>query len=229
MNELPLEIEKFIMRVSLILALFFLFSVVSNAQENQENKVATRSFYLLPDFKEARILFKTGLEKNAVFNYNVVTEEMVYNNQGEFMALEMPGIDTIYLAGKKFIPFGKIFYEVVSAPPALLFVRHHSKLINRGKPVGYGGYSQTAATTSLTSVTTNGTFYKLEVPAEFDLNDITSILISRGKQFYEINNTRQLLKAYPEKKAVIKDYVKEHKIDYNNPEDVIKFLLVLQQ
>ena len=212
--------------LSIFLYLFLLTGLF--AQEDGDGKKPSKTFYLFPDFEDARILFKSGTEKQAVFNYNVVTEEMIYNSKGEFMALEMPGIDTIYVAGKKFIPFGERFYEVVWTPPGLLYIRHYSKLSDKGRPVGYGGYSQGAATTSFKNITTSGALYELEVADQFELADGTAFLIRKGKQFHEVNSTRQTIKAFPGKKDTIKDFVKEHKTDFNKPEDVMKLLQVLQ-
>lgn len=216
------------MRPALIIALFLLLITGLSAQEHSDGKKAAKTFYLFPDFEDARILFKSGAEKKAVFNYNVVTEEMIFRNKGKFMALEMPGIDTIYIAGKKFIPFGEMFYEVVWTPPGLLYIRHYSKLSDKGRPVGYGGYSQGAATTSFKNITTSGALYELEVADQYELKDGTAFLIRKGNQFHEVNSTRQTIKAFPGKKDTIKDFVKEHKTDFNKPEDVLKLLQVLQ-
>lgn len=216
------------MRPVLIITLFLFLITGLSAQEEGDGKNPAKTFYLFQDFEEAGILFKSGAEKQAVFNYNVVTEEMIFRNKGKFMALEMPGIDTIYIAGKKFIPFGERFYEVVWTPPGLLYIRHYSKLSDKGRPVGYGGYSQGAATTSIKNITTSGALYELEVADQFELTDGTAFLIRKGNQFHEVNSTRQVIRAFPGKKDTIKDFVKEHKTDFNRQEDVMKLLQVLQ-
>jgi len=47
-------------------------------------------------------------------------------------------VDTVYLNDSKFVPEGKIFYEVLLSGPIDLFIQNKGDLMPAGKPVGYG-------------------------------------------------------------------------------------------
>lgn len=215
-------------KAALNLVLFIFMFTAAFPQDQPDNTTEGKSFYLFRGFEPARILMKSGAEKEVEFNYNVVTEEMIFSLEGRLQALDMEGIDTIFIAGKKFIPFGKIFFEVSEYPAGLLYIRHQKKPMSRGKAVGYGGYSLGAATTSFSGHNQDRTYFALKVQDEYELKDITSFLIRRGKQFHKVNSARQMIKAFPDKKDTVQAFVKEHKTDFNNPKDVMKLLEELE-
>ena len=95
---------------------------------------------------------KNGHNDALMMNYNMLTEEMIIEKTGIRLAISNIGnVDTVDIENRKFVPYDKGFYEIAVNAPITLFIQHKCKLIPAGQPSGYGGTSQTSATTSLKS------------------------------------------------------------------------------
>ena len=71
---------------------------------------------------------KDGRQLTATINYNMVDEEMIFDQKGVYMALDRPlEIDTIYLQNRKFVPVEKAFYEVLNQRTGYMFIQHKSR------------------------------------------------------------------------------------------------------
>ncbi len=71
--------------------------------------------FLFPVFTKSLVKMKDGRQLTGTLNYNMVDEEMIFNQNGAYMALEKPlEIDTIFLQNRKFIPVENAFYEVLT-------------------------------------------------------------------------------------------------------------------
>lgn len=204
--------------------LFFSFAQAQNEVENEDR------FYLLSDFSPATILLKTGATKKATFNYNMATEEMVYQKNGILMALEMEGIDTIFLADKKFVPFGKTFYEVIPTYVGTLYIRHRLQVFEKGRPIGYGLYTQTSATSSVKNISANGTLYNLQLPKDVTVSKSSQFWIKKSEksQMHEMKNLKQAQRIFPEKKEELKLISQKNKTNFYSSEDVIRLLQELE-
>jgi subtilase family serine protease len=68
---------------------------------------------------------------------------MVFETKGKYLALVNVGvIDTVYIQNRKFIPVGKVFYEVPVNMEIPLLIKHTCRVIPPGKPTAYGGTSE---------------------------------------------------------------------------------------
>lgn len=207
-----------------------LLTVVASAQPVDEpiKKNDPLTSYLFAEFYPATILFKSGAREQERLNYNVVKEKMVYVQEGRLKVLEMTGIDTVYLGDKKMIPFGNTFCEVLAISPGMVYIRHRFKISNKENPVGYGGYSQTSSTATVRGTNMLGGFHELDARPKYEIEAIPSIWIRRGGRFYNANNSRQLQKAFPDKRNRLKELIKEHHTDFSKPSDVIELLSFLE-
>ncbi len=60
------------------------------------------------------VKMKSGETSNQVLNYNILTNEMIFNNAEKYLAIASPeNVDTIYINNRKFIPLNNKFYEVL--------------------------------------------------------------------------------------------------------------------
>lgn len=211
--------------------LFLLFNIILFSFAQAQNEVKNKDrFYLFKDFSPATILLKSGAIKKAAFNYNMATEEMVYQKNGILMALEMDGIDTIFVADRKFLPFGKTFYEVLQIEVGTLYIRHRVQVFEKGRPIGYSSYTQTSATSSVSNITANGTLYNLELPNDVTVSKNSLCWLKKdGKsQMHEIKNLKQVQRIFPDKKEEIKKIAKTNKTNFYDSKDVILLLQELE-
>ncbi|MGE4514751.1 MAG: hypothetical protein AB7E26_13205, partial [Chryseobacterium sp.] len=62
--------------------------------------------YLQPDFADGTVIMKNGTKNQALLNYNMVTEEMVFYQGEQILALADPtliNLDTVVIGDRKFI------------------------------------------------------------------------------------------------------------------------------
>lgn len=221
---------KYIFVFILTVGLFFeastlaLASASAGSHFNLKNSEPTP--YLFENFCLATVLYKSGSTNKAYFNYNLVKEEMVFRQAGTLQAQEMDGVDTIYVGGKKFVPFGRTFCEVQVVPAGWLYIRHRIQTLDQQGAIGYGGYAQTSAPTSLGGTRMFGDYFDLEARPQYEIRIRTLIWIKR-RALYEVNNSRQLQKAFPERRNEIKKLIKAQKTDFSKPNDIIHLLSLL--
>lgn len=214
------------MKKTSLLFLLMLLSAIAVMAQGTSTKVVYK--YIFSEFIPGKIVFRSGKVVEVPLNYNTLTEEMVYPQNGQLMAIDNATmIDTIYIQGRKFIHEKEGFYEVVNTPSVLLLIKHKNTLLAPPKPVGYGGTSETSATNSYSSITAAGGSFNLEVPEGTRLSNQTKFYIKKKDELYRINSLRQAIDAFPKKKSIIKEHVKANKTDFSKAQDIIKLLDVL--
>jgi hypothetical protein len=194
------------------------FGIPVNGQENSDSLY---SHYLLPDFVKGSVKMKNGKTETAIMDYNMLSEEMIFEKEGSKLAIKnVEAIDTVYLGSRIFIPHEKIFFEILINDKVTLFIQHKCKLLLPGNSDGYGVTSETSATTSISVLISSGNLYKLKLPEEYRLRDASQFWITGDKSIYRITSERQILKLFPEKSLEIKQFIKQKKLNLRKQEDM---------
>jgi len=184
--------------------------------------------YLFPEFSKGTVLMKNGMKNMTTLNYNSLTEEMIFENNGVKLALsQLEMIDTVFVNGLKFVPINNKFFEVVYQSKYTLFAEHKCNIKDPGKPAGYGGTSQTSATTSYSSYFSGGQVYELKLPEGFQTKPYENYWLRKNGALNKFISIRQLSKLFTEKEDLFKTYVKKQEVKYENRTsliDLIKFL-----
>ena len=188
------------------------------------------SHYVLPEFVKGTVLMKSGVKNNAMLNYNSLTEEMIFDNNGTKLAIgQLDQVDTVYIANRKFFPQKDKFVEIVYHAKYDLYVEHKCSLMDPGKPAAYGGTSQTSATTSYSSFFSGGQAYELKLPDGYKPKPYQNFWLKKDGKLSSFLNLRQLSKLFDDKSAQFKQYVKENKVSTENQESVIGLLKYLEK
>lgn len=197
-----------------------LFTAITSFGNMQESPQYI-SHYLFPEFTPGKILLKNGTFKESLLNYNSVTEEMIFDQNGKKLALVgVESIDTIYIKDKKFITDGKVFYELADELPVPLLLLHRCSLIQPGKPTGYGGTSETSAITVTSSIYMSRGIYELKLPEDYKVQPYIEFVIKKNNEFNKVFNINQVIRCFPDKKDAIREYAKKQRTDFGNTEDV---------
>ena len=198
--------------------LFFVF-IHSKAQNGSIENLPQ---FLFPHFDTAVITMKTGTRVNAVMNYNTLSEKMTFLHVNDLMDLtKAESVDTIYLNHKKFVSVEKAFYEVLLKAPIAFFIQHRSELKSIGRPAALGTTSQTIGSSSVSKLVGKTNSYNLKLPADQKITPFRIFWIRVNGSFYRFMTTRQFLNLFPAKQDELKFYIKNNRIDINNPEDLI--------
>jgi hypothetical protein len=206
---------------SILKIILFLFVCICTTTVCAQNEESVSPHYLLPDFVKGSVKIKNGNAQQAIMNYNMLTEEMIFEKGDAKLALDrLETIDTVYLGSRKFIPHEKVFYELLVKDQVSLFVQHKSNLIPPGKPAGYGGTSETSATTSVSVLQSSGSIYKLKLPEGYRVSDDTQFWITKGGSTFRISSERQFLKIFPEMSKEIELFIKQNKLNLRKQGDL---------
>jgi hypothetical protein len=188
------------------------------------------SHYVFPEFVKGTVLMKSGVKNEAMLNYNSLTEEMIFDNNGTKLTIGMlEQVDTVYIEGRKFFPQKAKFIELAYHGKCDLYIEHKCSLIEPGKPAAYGGTSQTSSTTMYSSIISGGQAYALKLPDGYGTKPYLIYWLKKEGKPTTFMSLKQLSKLFSEKSAQFKQYVKDNKVSLEDPESVIGLLKYLEK
>ena len=210
----------------LIVLLFFAGNCLAQTNSNAVKLVQ----YIFDSFQPATIIMKSGKTYEQNLNYNIITNEMVFEQNGKFAAIASPEqVDTVYIAGRKFIPLNNKFYEVLVDGKKPLLYESSASVSEPGVSVGYGSTTTTSAATSYQSLIRDGSAYKLKLPDGYNVIPKHEFYILVEGKLEKAGSEKRLAKIFPDKSDAIKKIVKIDKTDFSNREDVAKLVNQLEQ
>jgi len=181
--------------------------------------------YVFPSFVQGTVRQKSGEVNKALLNYNSLTEEMIFDQSGQKMALDkLEFIDTVYMENKRFILVGKVFYELAANTPIALFIQHKSEIIPPGSNTGFGT-THTSAATNVTDLKALGMAYQLRLPDDYILTSNKVFWLKKGNNYYVLKDLKDVQNLFVEKAGAIKEFVKVNKINFRNAEDLTRLIL----
>lgn len=206
-------------------------SLVFISSYAQKDNIET-SHYLFPEFTQGVILMKDGKRNNALLNYNSLTEEMIFDNKGQKRALltnEILLFDTVFIKDRKFVVLNGKLFELVYHSIWDLFAEHKCKFEEQGKSAPYGGTSHTGASTSVSSIySQGGVVYGLKLPDEYKTDPYIIYWLKKNGELYRFINMRELKKLYEDKKDLYKKYSKNNRVKYQDQESIIQLIEYLE-
>lgn len=210
------------MKQNFLLSCFFISSCLVNAQDASVN---ANSPYVFPIFQKGTVYLINGDSTMRSMNYNAVTEEMVYDERGRLLALDMPELIKHIRLGENVLiePRDGKFYQRLANYGDGLFVYYKYKVIPPSSPSAYGGNANTTSTTNWSSLSDNKMLYELSLPNEFKLMKTKEFILFIGQESYKVNRAL-VKKLFPERADALKSYEKNHKLDLKDPEDVRTFI-----
>jgi len=216
---------------SMKLVLYLLITGLSIVMTFSQNNPSELSHYVFPEFTEGVILMKTGVENKALLNYNSLTEEMIFENRGQKLALgktELDQVDTVFIRDRKFLILNKKFVELVYRSKSELYAEHRCTINSPGKSAGYGGTSQTSAISSYSMLPLGGRVYELKLPEGYITKPYLIYSLKKEGKLNKFVSIKQLMKLYDDKKNLVKAYVRAHDVKYDDQESIIQFLKYLE-
>lgn len=173
---------------------------------------------------------KSGKTFSTVLNYNMVDEEMVFDQNGVYMVLDKPNeIDTVFLQNRKFIPVEKAFHEVLVTGSVSLYIQHKCRWSAVASKSAYGMTSQTNASNAVSTMHSGNQVRNLEVPDNLTVSPANIYWIKIKNEMHKFTSERQLLKLLPEIENDLKDYLKKNKLNLRKKEDVFQIGLFCNQ
>ncbi|MCX6256013.1 MAG: hypothetical protein NTV31_16290 [Bacteroidia bacterium] len=180
--------------------------------------------FLFPEFLSGKIDLKDGRDFDMILNYNIISEKITFIQRGKILDLTNPGsVDTIYLGGKIFIPFGKVFYEVLSEEPFILFVQHKGIVQEPLKTDSYGRVPETSSASSM-NYFKDGSDLKALLDRNFIIKKEDVYWVHMNESMQSFKDATQLVKIFPDIKSEIRLYIRQNKIKFENSDDILKLM-----
>jgi len=216
------------MKIYIITLTLLITASCAFAQTNPGN-----SPYLFPAFVKASVLQKGGGVTEAEMNYNTLTEEMLFMEKGEKLVMDLAEtVDTIYLGGKKFIPFGKVYYDKLTDTKVALYEQHVNLLQGHAKNANLEEQSNNTVTGSymgLKNTSNNTGKYALVLSDGYTLYPQNHFWLQKGKSFYSADGVKKIAKVFPDKEQTINDYITTNKLDIAKADDLAKLIVFLNK
>ncbi|MCF8222386.1 MAG: hypothetical protein K9J25_04505 [Bacteroidales bacterium] len=197
-----------------------LFSSVSFSQIKVSDDIPQ---YLFNRFTDGLVVKKSGEKVVAELNYNIATQEMIFKQDGQFLALgNLNSIDTVYLNNMVFIPSDNIFLELAVSGKINLLVQFSGTARVKGEDLGYGVSSETSRVTSMSSISNGGALYNLDLPDNIEITRNITYYVRQGEEMERFVNERAFARLFRDKKKKIKNYIKDNNLDFDNYSHVVQ-------
>ena len=198
--------------------------------------IATSSFaqktgvspYIFPEFMQASVLQKGGGVTEATMNYNTVTQEMLFMQNGVKTVLDMDNVDTIYISNRKFIPVGKVYYEKLTDTKIALYRQNFNKPLLNGRNPNLADQVNNTITASqgIRNSSTSAAIYELKLGEGYTLQPESVYWLQKGKSFYSAADLKKILKVFPpNKEQAVNAYINDKKLDITQPDDLAKVII----
>lgn len=214
------------MKRTLFSLIFSLWIIVGYSQV----KVLELTHYLFPEFVKGIVLLKNGEKNETMLNYNSLTEEMIFDNRGIKLALsQLDQVDTVYINDRKFFTINNKFVELIYHSKIDLYAEYKCDLKDPGKPSGYGGTSQTAATTTYSSFFSGSQAYEMKLPESYETKSFTFYWLKKDGKLDKFVSIRQLMRLFEDQEDIFKKFVKKYNVKYNNQGSIVQLIIYLEQ
>ena len=186
--------------------------------------------FLFPKFENGTVIFKKGNRVTALLNYNLQVQEMLFaDKEQQVMALaNLPDILAVVINERRFIPTqsGGIFYEEIKTENGFFYIQHKATMISQGKEAGYGGRSQTSATTSIGSLYNSDAVgvARLESSEKFAQKRDNFYYLKSGNSYKRFVSAKTLGKLFKSQASKIEGFAKDNSINFTKIDDIAKIV-----
>ena len=201
--------------------------IEASSGEDLISKVSTQFQFVFPEFTVGEVHYK-GHSGSGKLNYNMLLGEMQFEEKNQILALaNVKDVVMVNINNRKFYPFNdrEFTEELLTSGKFKLRVRYKGNAAQHSKKGAYGTMSSTSSITSYNSINSDNRQYNLTVSENVlvTINYFYYIVGINGKHTL-IKNVKTFTKLFPEYRAQIEAFTKEHNTRFNN-EDDLKALL----
>jgi hypothetical protein len=205
----------------------FLLLAISLNLQAQLDTVNNPDQFVFPDFSVSVVKMKNGEKIILNLNYDIVNGKMVFiQKEKRYDIINSDAIDTIYIHELRFVPVGKVFYQVLISGPATLFCQHSGAVKNPSRPAAYGGTSEVSSSTYINNIRLGNDVYRMEKNKEIVIEQKPVLWIRKNNTMYAVTDKKHLLTALPDKQNELKHYIRQNQVKFDNPyqmTDLVKY------
>lgn len=208
-----------------LLLFAFILLCLSHISAQAQNR---QRVYLFEKYTNGMVLLKNKARIPTSLNYDTANGNIMYIDNGQEMILEeVQGIDTVYIGSARFIPSGQHgFLEMVPCKNGVVFIKWDLSKQLRGKKGAYGQIIQGSVDIMDINVIKQqgGTIERNQYIDVYVQQNNNEYWLLRNGKFVKCRNEKSLIKLFPNKTELIKNYIKEHKVIFSNPQHMVDIL-----
>jgi hypothetical protein len=203
--------------VFFVLLAFIVLPFSVDAQRSKQNR------YMFEKFVNGKVLMKNKGIVNTKLNYDWISQEInYYNNEEKMILTGLDMIDTVYIADRKFIPYGNVFLEVIPINGDYLFINWKMNVKNKGREGPMGTTSHAVSSQQLDVSDIKGQGITKNDLYIYDATFDNTYYLRIDNKFKMFNSEKSFLKLFPKENAEkIRIYIKKQKLDMKKLSDVI--------
>lgn len=207
-------------KITIIGLLLALTAISSFSQEN-------KSQFLFSEYKDATILYKTGLQSIEKVNYNLIDEKLYFIDRSDKqikIASYIDNIASIQIGDKSYVIDENGLKEILLINPILLYIQYKAKTRSKPSQVAYGGTSSISSVSTYSEYQSGGQQTKLK-NQDLEVSNIYNCFwIEKNKKKYKFDNKDQFLRIYTKKKDLIRQYLQDNKVDFTKKNDIVRLV-----
>jgi hypothetical protein len=201
-------------------------SVSIKAGESIADAFTPNGYMRFAQFTEGTAQLKNGVKTNARFNYNLVSNEILFiNGKGDTMAIAAPEDLKFVAIGEQtaFIYNNKSYLEILAEGPKARLAKKIKVVIEKDKKGGYGTSAPTSSQDQFENFFTGTQVFKLS----------HDVIVLKTTSFYWVDeynnpqpaNKRNSLRLVPkDKQSRLEAFIEQNKTDFNSVDDLRKLL-----
>ena len=215
--------------------LLLLFPILAAAQNDEvidiasgellNEKVSSNVQYVFPEFLAGQVHFADGKRSANLLNYNVLIGEMHFVDNEDVLAFpDLSDILIVVVNKRRFFPFNKTEFceEIYAIDDVRLCVRRKGRVMEKSKTGAYGMETSASSVKSYSSIgnSGDGRQHSIQVSGKVKVSvDNFYYFLNKGK-YIQIKNEKSIIKQFPGHNAKIEAFVKEHKINIKDEDDL---------
>lgn len=181
-------------------------------------------------YQKGKLYYKDGGAVSREYNFSLLSGACLFKDKpGQELEVAFPEqIALVVIDSSRWYPvdgsFGKSIYS--SQQMDLIRIRR-TKCLDIRKEGAFGGMSNTAAVTNITSFRgAGGSTQTLSVPGEYDFETRIEYYLKRGDTI-EYADAKGFRKLFPRQKNEINNLIKSRKLNLDKESDIIELIKVL--
>ncbi|MBG0861207.1 MAG: hypothetical protein IQL11_17050 [Bacteroidales bacterium] len=202
--------------------LFFTCSVDISAQSDT---LYPSDQFLFSGFSTGVVKMKNGEKVILNLNYNIVTERMVFKQKEQiFDMINYGSVDTVYIHQRKFIPSGRIFYELLVSKPVTLFLQNKGTVKQPSRPAAYGGTSDVSSSDYINNIQLGNDRFRMANDVKIAVDFKPVLWLRKDNKLYAIINKKQLANIFPDREKEVKEFIRTNRLNIGNPDQIINLV-----
>ena len=182
--------------------------------------------YQHPQFTLGKVLYRDGTETEALLNYNNLSGDIEFiGPKKDTLVIGkdlLPTIKKIMINGHNYLYQEGYFEQVEENAFGKLLKRQIYLVTNRERIGAFNQYTSLSAITSYNNILdrTGGMSRSLKVNEKIILSLQSQYFFGDKNDNFLPATKKNLIKSYPSKKVQIDGYLEQHKVDFENIEDL---------